>query len=148
MFTGIIPSEIGKLQDASVFLKSKENIFYDSSKPAPLSLCTLLHVEKFDLVNDKTLCPIERNALSDFYYSAKGAEWTESTYWLDEYVSYCDRHGVTCHKGKGKNLVTKLELPNNGLSGRLNISIVHLASIEVLDLSDNDIKVKPICTIQ
>eukprot|EP00984_Skeletonema_dohrnii_P033127 scaffold28633_cov67-Skeletonema_dohrnii-CCMP3373.AAC.4 len=137
MFTGSIPSEIGQLQGATVLLKLKENNFYDSSKTAPLSLCTLRSVIEFDLANDTELCPVERNTLSDFYDSTKGAEWTDSTDWLDEYASYCNWHGVTCNKGKN---VIKLELDNNGLSGRLRESIGDLAFIEVLDLSDNDIK--------
>eukprot|EP00984_Skeletonema_dohrnii_P014363 scaffold6018_cov94-Skeletonema_dohrnii-CCMP3373.AAC.3 len=138
MFTGSIPSEIGRLQGASVFLKLKENNFYNSSKTAPLSLCTLLSVKEFDLENDTELCPVERNALSDFYDSTKGAEWTDSTNWQDEYESYCDWKGVTCDEDRQH--VTELERANNGLSGRLNESIRHLTFIEKLDLSDNDIK--------
>jgi len=95
--------------------------------------------EVFDLANDTTLCPIGRNALSDLYDSTKGAEWTERTNWQDEYKSYCDWKGVTCNNNT--NQLTKLELRNNGLSGRLSTSIGNLHSIEVLDLSDNDIKV-------
>ena len=102
-------------------------------------------VEEFDLVDDKTLCPIERNALSDFYDSAKGSEWTDSTYWLDEYESYCNWHGVTCDNDK--NNAIELNLRNNGLSGRMSESIGELTFIEKLDLSDNDIKVMPICSV-
>eukprot|EP00984_Skeletonema_dohrnii_P028680 scaffold18734_cov115-Skeletonema_dohrnii-CCMP3373.AAC.8 len=80
----------------------------------------------------------ERNALSDFYDSTKGAEWTDSTNWLDDTKSYCEWHGVTCDEGE--NHVIKLELDNNGLSGRLRESIGNFAFIEKLDLSDNDIK--------
>lgn len=135
-FTGSIPSEIGQLQGASVLLQVNS---YDRSTAAPLSLCTLSNVKEFDLVHDTELCPIERNALSDFYYLSKGAEWTNDTNWLDEYASHCDWHGVTCDEYK--NQVTKLELVKNGLSGRLSKSIGELTSINVFDLSDNDIKV-------
>eukprot|EP00985_Skeletonema_marinoi_P011371 scaffold5398_cov70-Skeletonema_marinoi.AAC.3 len=76
MLTGSIPSEIGQLQGATVLLKLKENSYYDSSKTAPLVLCKLRNVKEFDLENDTQLCPVERNALSDFYDSTKGAEWT------------------------------------------------------------------------
>ena len=99
----------------------------------------LLSVEEFDLANDTTLCPIERNALSDFYDSAKGAEWTDRSLWLDEYESYCAWKGVTCDDDKIH--VTKLQLSNNGLSGKLSESIGELEFMEVLDLSDNDMKV-------
>ncbi len=101
-------------------------------------------MKEFDLVDDVTFCPIERNALSDFYYLVKGAEWTNVTNWLDEYESYCDWHGVTCDDDT-KN-VKELVLSNNGLSGRLSESIGNLSSINKLDLSDNDIKVIPICS--
>ncbi len=134
---GRIPSQIGQLEGASIILEG--NLFSNSSEAAPLSLCTLRIVDNFDLVNDTTLCPIERNALSDFYDTAKGGEWTNSTNWIDEYASCCNWFGVDCENET--KLVTKLDLRNNGLSGRLSKSIGNLTSIEVLDLSDNDIKV-------
>ena len=133
--TGTIPSQLGQLQGASVLLKT--NDFDD--KTAPLSLCMLLSVNEFDLANETAFCPLERNALSDFYDSAKGGEWTDGTNWKDEYASFCDWKGVTCDDGK--NHVTKLNLTNNGLSGRLSESIGDLTFIKELDLSDNDIKV-------
>eukprot|EP00984_Skeletonema_dohrnii_P006686 scaffold2378_cov137-Skeletonema_dohrnii-CCMP3373.AAC.9 len=107
--------------------------------PAPLSLCLEREVKEFDLADDTVLCPPERNALSDFYDSAKGADWTNATNWMDEYIRYCDWKGVTCDDNKSH--VTKLNLTNNGLSGRLSESIGNLTFMEVLDLSDNDIKV-------
>ena len=124
--SGVIPSEIGQLQGASVFLSG--NLFFNSAAnsavTAPLSLCILRSGEVFDLANDTTLCPIERNALSDLYDSTKGAEWTERTNWQDEYQSYCDWMGVTCNSNT--NQLTKLELRNNGLSGKLSASIGNL----------------------
>eukprot|EP00984_Skeletonema_dohrnii_P014278 scaffold5981_cov146-Skeletonema_dohrnii-CCMP3373.AAC.7 len=132
--SGIIPSEIGQFTGASILLK--DNRFKNSSN-APLSLCIEREVKEFDLANDKTLCPIERNALSDFYDSAKGVEWTDGSLWLDEYASYCKWTGVACND---MNRVTKLNLTNNGLSGRLSKSIGNLSFIEVMDLSDNDMK--------
>jgi len=82
-------------------------------------------VKEFDLENDTTLCPPDRNALSDFYDVAKGVEWTDETNWRDEYASYCDWKGVTCDD---MNHVTKLNLTNNGLSGRMSESVGNLAS--------------------
>ena len=102
----------------------------------------LVSVKEFDLANDATLCPPERNALSDFYDVAKGVEWTNGTNWRDEYASYCEWKGVTCD---GTH-VTKLNLTNNGLSGRMSESIGNLTFIKELDLSDNDIKVMSICS--
>jgi len=136
MFTGFIPSQIGQLQGASVFLNHNR---FDNESIAPLSLCVEREVKECDLADDTTLCPIERNALSDFYDKAKGQEWTDRTNWLDEHASYCDWKGVDCDKDR--NHVIELNLRNNGLSGRLSESIGNLTFIEVLDLSDNDIKV-------
>ena len=134
--TGVIPSQLGQLQGASVLLKS--NDFDD--KTAPLSLCMLLSVNEFDLANQTAFCPLERNALSDFYDTAKGAEWTNGTNWKDEYASFCDWKGVTCNDGR--NHVTKINLSNNGLSGRLSESVGKLTFIKELDLSGNGIKVR------
>ena len=134
--TGIIPSQLGQLQDASVRLRSN----HFSNIVAPVSLCLQLNVQEFDLANETAFCPLDRNALIDFYDSAKGAEWTDGTNWMDNYVSFCDWKGVTCDDGR--NHVTKLNLTNNGLSGRLSESIGNLTFTKELDLSDNDIKVK------
>lgn len=140
--TGIIPSQLGQLQGASILLKSN----HFSNIAAPLSLCLQLKVQEFDLANETAFCPLDRNALSDFYDSTKGAEWTNATNWMDNYVSFCDWKGVTCDDRR--NHLTELNLTNNGLSGRLSESIGNLTSIQKLDLSDNDIKVKyNICEI-
>ena len=85
------------------------------------------------------MCPPDRQALRDFYDSAKGSEWTERTNWLDEYKDPCDDwYGVTCRNG----VITELKLHTNGLSGRLSKRIGKLKSLEIIDLSNNDIKVR------
>lgn len=109
--------------------------------PAPLSLCVN---DGFDMRNDEAMCPTERSALQKIYDAAKGREWTEDTdestkvAWLDEYGSHCDWLGITCDSS---GHVRKLNLTNNGLSGKLSESIGDLTFLEVLDLRDNDIKV-------
>ena len=106
------------------------------SGPAPLELC--FHPE-FDLQHNVSFCPVERNALKNFYDASKGAEWTVSSNWVEPYTSHCDWYGVLeCKNGA----VIKLNLTNNGLSGTLSKSIANLSALEVLDLSDNDIKVR------
>ena len=140
--SGFIPSQLGQLQGASVIVEGNS---FDDNSTAPLSLCTFRSVIEFDLATDTELCPVERKALSDFYYSTKGTEWTDSVNWLDEFSSYCDWKGVTCDEDKKH--VIKLKLANNGLSGRLKESIGDITFIEELDLSDNDIKVISICSM-
>ena len=115
--------------------------FRVSVAPAPLDLC---YVPGFDLRNDTTVCPSERNALNEFYQAAKGREWTESKSWVLSQNDHCLWHGVTCNKD---GLVVGLALPNNGLSGKLDRDIANLSSLEVLDLSDNDIKVCVSCCV-
>ena len=106
-----------------------------SHTPAPLELCFF---PGFDLNDDDSFCPLERNALKMFYDSAKGNEWTNSSHWTDPYKSHCSWHGVYCN---GSNSTIKLELRNNGLSGTLSSSIANLSLIEYLNLADNDIMV-------
>ena len=76
--------------------------------------------------------------LNEFYFAAKGREWTESENWVEQQNEHCSWRGVTCNEN---GLVTQLILPSNGLSGKLDSNITKLSSLEVLDLSDNDIKV-------
>ena len=108
------------------------------SNPAPLSLCFPPH-SVFDLKNDTVMCPPERNALKHFYDSSKGQEWTNDGFWVHEYESHCSWHGVTCDPTN--TTVIMLELPGNGLSGTLSERIADLSTLEVLDVSDNDINV-------
>ena len=88
---------------------------------------------------DAKVCPSERTVLKEFYDFAKGQEWTDSKNWAAEYVDCCDWEGVTCDE-TGK--VEVLNLTDNGLSGKLSSSIGDLHALKVLDLSDNDIKVR------
>ena len=92
----------------------------------------------FDLRNNTSLCPAERNALRDFYYSSKGGEWTDSTNWTDPYINHCFWKGISC---TNDGAVTTLNLTNDGLSGTLSKSLANLSLLEILELSDNDIKV-------
>ena len=81
-------------------------------------------------------CPPERNALKTFYESTKGVEWTNTENWMREYLPHCYWHGVSCDKD---DRLIELDLRHNGLSGTLS-DLSNLSSLEVLDLSDNDIK--------
>ena len=95
----------------------------------------------FDLINDKILCPNERNALKDFFESAKGGEWTRSDLWMDPYTSHCEWYGIECNEA---NNSVSLELQSNGLSGVLTPRIGDLRSLEILNLNNNNIKVRDI----
>jgi len=105
----------------------------DLLTPAPLSLCS---VRMFDLAQDHAFCPVERNALAEFYDKAKGREWSRAEGWIKPYTPHCSWHGVSCDESE---TVLKLALRNGGLSGGLSPSISKLANLVHLDLSDNDI---------
>jgi hypothetical protein len=109
---------------------------YNSEDPAPLQLCFL---PNFDLANDSTMCPPERNALKDFYESAKGQDWTNNAGWLDPYLSVCSWFGVGCDDDRH---VINITLVNNGLAGTLSKEIGDLNFLKILDLTDNDIMVR------
>ena len=105
------------------------------SSPAPLGLC---FTPNFDQKDNETMCPKERNSLKSFYDASKGQDWTVSANWTDPYISHCYWYGVMC---SNTNHTIKLELQRNGLSGTLSKHIDGLSLLEVLDLSNNDIKV-------
>jgi len=125
---GLVPEEFDQFVDTSIYLSGNPDIPY----PAPLMLC---FQQKFDLVNDARMCPPERNALTEFYESAKGQDWTENTLWLDPYESFCKWHGVRC----SKNNTVEVNLTNNALSGTLSDHIAELTHLMILDLADNDL---------
>jgi hypothetical protein len=93
----------------------------------------------FDLIDDPLSCPTERNSLKEFYDSAKGTEWTHGTNWTDPYIGHCWWYGITCNDS---NNTVKLELRSNGLSGTLTPHIANLSALKVLNLTDNNIKVR------
>ena len=93
----------------------------------------------FDLIDNTKYCPIERNALKEFYDSAKGTEWTVDENWVDPHIGHCDWYGVKCNDA---NSTVILELQSNGLSGTLTPNISTLSSLVVLDLNNNNIKVR------
>ena len=113
---GDIPAGFGSEEYAATSMLMQGNDLL--SHPAPLSLCG--HVG-FDLSQDDSYCPIERNSLKSLYIDAKGNEWTKSDGWLDEYVPHCDWENVFCDDktttsdGGGLSRVTHLFLRNDGL---------------------------------
>ena len=99
----------------------------------------LCFIPGFDLWKNTRYCPAERNLLKEFYDSAKGSEWTVSTNWMDPFIGHCDWYGIECNDA---NNTVMLELQSNGLSGTLIPSIAKLSFLKVLDLNNNNIKVR------
>ena len=89
-------------------------------------------------MNDTSLCPIKRKALTEFYNSAQGSQWLNDTNWTEPHIGHCDWHGVKCNDA---NKTIKLQLSSNGLSGTLTHHLATLHSLQVLELNNNVIKV-------
>jgi len=94
----------------------------------------------FDLCDDPLSCPAEQNALKEFYDLAKGSEWTVNSNWTDPYIGHCKWYGVKCNDAN--RLVVQLLLPSNGLLGTLTSMIAQLRFLAILDLNNNNIKVR------
>ncbi len=80
-------------------------------------------------------CPttqVERYALSEFYDSTGGDDWTNNDGWKSD-SDVGDWYGVTV----GDSLVEQLRLPDNGLDGPLPPGIGNLLALESVDLADN-----------
>mmetsp|Transcript_15332 Transcript_15332/g.22600 ORF Transcript_15332/g.22600 Transcript_15332/m.22600 type:complete len:1118 (-) Transcript_15332:82-3435(-) len=134
--TGTIPPILGKLVDTSVFLQGNNMIGgKNGNKLSPLSLC--INVPGFDLSDDPTRCPPERNVLAKLFESTDGPEWNFSDEWFEEFNNHCDWTGIECNQEKS---VVKVMLSNNGLSGRIPDAIAGLKSLEMVDFSDNDLR--------
>jgi len=136
--TGKIPFELASIGsnnniDNDITINVAKNDF-EKNNLAPHSLCTM---KNFDLRNEK-FCPQERDYLKEFFYLSKGQEWLKNDNWDSEYTRPCldDWFGITCNSQK--TAVTKIELPNNDISGKLSASIGKLESLKILNLSDNN----------
>ena len=74
-----------------------------------------------------------RVALIDFYEATGGSSWRNNTHWLSDLPVF-RWHGVTVDS---KGNVTRLDLRDNGLTGRIPAGLANLASLTHLDLAEN-----------
>ena len=78
-----------------------------------------------------------REALVRLYNATYGESWTDSSNWLNSSSSICTWYGVTCD-ASGTELVTKVELLDNGLAGTLPTQLGLLnASLHALEVPRN-----------
>ena len=106
----------------------------DTSTPAPLDLCLL--EDAFDLFEDNTFCPKERNALSKFFKLSEGETWINNSNWDKQYITHCDWHGIDCNENDS---FINISLSNNDMAGCIDPSINKLKQLVRIDLSGNDI---------
>ena len=78
----------------------------------------------------------ELQALSDFYTSVSGRNWTNSQNWLVGDPCLSSWYGVTCNTAFN---IVALDLTNNNVIGPLPNSIGNLVSLTKLALSGNGI---------
>ena len=79
----------------------------------------------------------ERDALAALYTATGGANWTDSTNWLDDDMELGDWHGVTTNTA-GK--VTGLTLVGNNLRGSLPAKLGNLVNLMYLYLHQNTLR--------
>jgi hypothetical protein len=86
--------------------------------------------------------------LRDFYNSTNGAEWSNSSGWLNTGISYCDWYGVSCECPQEfacdiSTTVRQIVLTGNNLSGDIGTGIGQLTGIFNIELSNNSITALP-----
>eukprot|EP00300_Choanocystis_sp_HF-7_P011632 c17550_g1_i2.p1 GENE.c17550_g1_i2~~c17550_g1_i2.p1 ORF type:complete len:446 (+),score=58.33 c17550_g1_i2:1158-2495(+) len=80
----------------------------------------------------------ERAALMALYDATGGKSWKQNSGWgSDGWLCYWV--GIECSKRDGEMHVTSVQLPNNGLEGRLPAELESLKYLSVLDLSHNSL---------
>ena len=81
---------------------------------------------------------LERYALATLFFGTAGEKWSNRTNWIESDVSECDWHAVFCNDD---NMVSKIQLEDNSLSGELPGEFFHfLGKLFELDLSRNGLR--------
>ena len=122
--------------------------FFSLIAPAPFTLCDL---DDLDLRRNQKYCPPDRSALAAFYSSTLGTEWLRNDNWVSGDVHHCFWYGVTCDCGEidcsesndiGRDFekVIALNLTSNGVAGRFPPEFFSIKTLQLLDLTDNDIR--------
>lgn len=75
-------------------------------------------------------------ALSDLYNATDGSNWRDHSYWLTNLPTSM-WYGVTTNL---RGQVTRLNLRENGLRGRIPVSLANLKSLTHLDLGENRLR--------
>ena len=153
--TGSIPPELGRLVSLQ-WLHLHENTNLTGALPPTLTNLDLdaLLLQGTNLcvpndpglknwlsgISDARVAPceglnLERNALEALYRVANGPSWRNNTNWMNE-APLRDWYGVdTDRNGR----VTRLDLRNNGLAGKLPSEMGHLDHLTELNLTRNQI---------
>lgn len=94
-------------------------------------------LEAFEVeVSTEAMLAAEKAALIDLYEETSGESWSTKTNWCTE-EPINQWYGVITDE---QGFVTKIELPDNGLTGQIPASICNLKSLEHLDLHNNKLE--------
>ncbi|WP_366940978.1 leucine-rich repeat domain-containing protein, partial [uncultured Polaribacter sp.] len=75
-------------------------------------------------------------ALKALYNATDGVNWTNNTNWLDDEIPVSDWYGITVETIAGREVITKIELPNNNLNGTIP-DFSSLLELKEVDFSEN-----------
>ena len=150
--TGTIPPELGRLSNLQWLYLSGNQL----TGPIPPSFLQLEQLETFNFTRNAGLCApgtidfvvwlegIERQegpycnesdvaVLDSFYRNTGGEDWTNSSGWLGD-VAVSEWYGV---RSDSLGRVTRLDLSDNGLTGRLPTILGQLAQLTELRIDGN-----------
>lgn len=83
----------------------------------------------------------ERQALVALYNSTGGANWVHKQGWLGPFGSECNWYGVGCGRAaSGQRTIRDLDLPSNGLAGRIPSGMDSLEGLKRLVLRGNNVE--------
>ena len=102
----------------------------DPSSAQAKALTWIKHDTKASLPLKRIL---QRYSMATLYYALGGAHWRSRTYWLDYDVHECGWFHTVCED----DVLTRLDLHNNNLSGSAPFELGLLTSLEFLDVSKN-----------
>jgi hypothetical protein len=87
---------------------------------------------------------IQHQSLLSLLQGTEGIDWSQSHQGWDDTTNVCDWEGISCGIGFDTNenhlVVTKIHLPNSGLSGTLPSQLGLLSHLQEIDLRGNLIR--------
>lgn len=142
---GPTPSPTGQLELLRAMLvtrspKSTDNLFLESSVQYQ-AMEWLVGNSLYDSYPDDR--KVQRWALTTFYYSLYGGEWTVDNGWVNidgDLENECTWHGISCTEA---GTVMSINLNANKVYGNVPDETSLLVDVEYLELSENEIKSIP-----
>jgi len=104
------------------------------SRHGQIAVSLLLVLQVF-VIAEAAVPAGERGALVDLYNQTGGANWNDSTGWLEAPGTECTWYGITCDETE--TAVVGLSFNTNNLDGAIPSSLSNLTSLRYADFSDN-----------